>query len=137
MNHIVTKAREYLGTPWMHQGRVKHHGVDCVGLLVCVCRELGVVAPDWDVKGYSRIPDGKELMRHLHENLAYIERSDMVPGSVVCVAFDKHPQHVGIVGDYIHGGLSLIHADSRAGRVVEHRLLLGSTMRYVSAFKVK
>lgn len=137
MNEIVDRARAYLGTPWMHQGRVKGHGVDCVGLLVCICREMGTIAPDWDIKGYSRIPDGKQLMRHMHEQMILIDRSEMQPGSVVCVAFDKHPQHVGIVGDYVHGGLSLIHADSRAGKVVEHRLLFGATMRFVAAFKVK
>lgn len=136
MNAIVSAARGYLGTPWRHQGRVKGHGVDCVGLVVCVCRELGVVGPDWDVKGYSRVPDGKELERHLHENLSAIPRAEIAPGCVVCVAFDKHPQHVAIVGDYVHGGLSMIHAEMRSGKVVEHRLLFGGAMRFVSAFRI-
>lgn len=34
--------------------------------------------------------------------------------------WDIRPQHVGLLGDYVHGGLSLIHADAMFGAVVEH-----------------
>lgn len=128
-------ARSYLGTPWRHQARKKDVGVDCVGLVVCVAREIGIVAPDWDVKGYSRIPDGKMLVHHLDERLTRIDRADLRPGDVVCVIFDKHPQHVGIVGDYTHGGLSLIHSDSKRGKVLETRLVFSDAMRFAGAYR--
>lgn len=39
---IVATAREYIGTPWVHCGRVKGVGIDCSGLIDCVLGELGV-----------------------------------------------------------------------------------------------
>lgn len=134
---IVQTAREYLGTPYHHQGRVKGHGIDCVGLIVCVARECGRIDPSVEVTGYSRIPDGKSLMRHLHAHLDPIEKTDMQPGDVICVAFDKWPQHVGIVGNYWHGGLSIIHADNQRGSVIETRLMFSDYMRYVAAFRFR
>lgn len=135
MNAIVETARSWIGTPFHHQARCKGAGVDCVGLVLCVAKELGYVAQDFDVLGYSRRPDGVTLMHHLHAQLDEVSQADMRPGDVVCVAFDALPQHVGVVGDYLHGGLSIIHADSRHKRVVETRLMFGAAMRFVAAFR--
>ncbi len=133
--NIVALARSYIDTPYHHQGRVKGQGVDCVGLLVCIAREVGLVGPNWDVTGYSRIPDGVLLMRHLSANLNQVPYEAMRPGDFICVAFQKHPQHVGVVGDYRHGGLSIIHAHNPSGKVVETRLMFTTSMRFVSAFR--
>lgn len=130
-------ARSYIGTPFHHQARVPGVGLDCVGLVICVGRELGVFDPIFDVPGYSRYPDGVMLMRNLQMHLTQIEETDMAPGDIVCVAFEKFPQHVGIVGDYLYGGLSIIHAASKHGKVIETRLLFGSSMRFVAAFRFK
>lgn len=135
MNETVRIAREYIGTPYHHQARLKGHGVDCVGLVVCVARELGVLPSNVDVTGYGRIPDGKALMHHLTAHLDEVQKEDMAPGDVVCVAFDKWPQHVGILGNYIHGGLSLIHADMDRVKVIETRLMFSQAMRFVAAFR--
>lgn len=137
MNAIVDTARQWIGTPWHHQGRVKGVGVDCVGLVLCVARELGLVQSDFDVHGYSQVPDGKLLMHHLSDHMDEVSPADMQPGDVVCVAFDLHPQHVGILGDYVYGGLSMIHAASKYQRVIETRLLFSDAMRFVSAFRFR
>jgi cell wall-associated NlpC family hydrolase len=135
MNATVQAARSYLGTPFHHQARLKGLGVDCVGLVICVARALSIVAPGFDVGGYQREPDGHSLLRHLSERLLPVARADMAPGDVVCVAFDNHPDHVGFLGDYPGGGLSIIHASSKHGRVVETRLMFTPDMRFVSAFR--
>ena len=141
MNKVVEKAREYVGTPFHHQGRQKGVGIDCIGLIVCVAKELGIKSrtdPNaQDVVDYGRVPDGKLLFWHLNEHLLPVEQAAMQPGDIVCVAFDKHPQHVGIVGDYRHGGLSIIHAASKHGEVVETRLMFTAAMRFVAAFRFK
>lgn len=131
----VEIARSYIDTPYHHQGRVKGHGVDCVGLLVCVAKECGVFDDAWDVTGYSRIPDGVLLMKHLTENFPQVSQQEMCPGDFVCVAFDRYPQHVGIIGDYRHGGLSIIHAHNKSGKVIETRLMFSDAMRFVAAFR--
>lgn len=135
LHPAVAVARGYLGTPFHHQARVRGVGVDCVGLVICVARELGHLPPAWDVTGYARQPDGSQLMHHLADRLVPVPQADMRPGDVVCVAFARHPQHVGVVGDYVHGGLSLIHADGQRGRVLETRLLFTEAMRFVQAFR--
>jgi cell wall-associated NlpC family hydrolase len=127
-------ARRYIGTPYKHQGRVIGVGIDCVGLIVCVAREIGAVAPDFNVTGYPRIPDGHSLMRHLRERFIEIDQDEMRPGDVVCVSLTGYPTHIGIVGDYPGGRLSVIHATIHEQKVVEHRLMFTS-MKYESAFR--
>ena len=39
---IISKAREYLGVPWVHQGRDKTKGVDCSGFVINIYEELTV-----------------------------------------------------------------------------------------------
>lgn len=133
---IVETARLYLDTPYVHQGRLKGVGVDCVGLLICVARDIERIPADWDITGYARVPDGVQLMRRLRANAEEIEQSDMEPGDFICAAFREWPQHVGILGDYQHGGLSLIHASNRHAKVVEHRLLFSRQLRFVAAFRL-
>lgn len=135
MNNIVSIARRWVGTPFHHQARLERVGVDCVGLVICVAREIDAVPADWDVEGYGRVPDGKQLVHHLQQRLVPIAQAEMQLGDVVLVAFDSHPQHVGIVGNYLHGGLSIIHASGAHGRVLETRLLFSRAMRFVAAYR--
>lgn len=134
---IVAAARACLDTPYHHQARKPGVGLDCVGLVVCVGRTVGALNAGFDVRGYSRVPDGFSLVHHLGEQLNPVDRADMQPGDVVCVAFDGYPQHIGVLGDYVHGGLSIIHAASAAGRVIETRLLFTAAMRFVSAHRYR
>jgi cell wall-associated NlpC family hydrolase len=135
---IIQAARNYLGTPYLHQGRVRgpEGGVDCVGLCVCVARDLGIVAPDWDITGYRRLPDGFSLMHHLRESMA-AEVSDFEFGDLIVLTYDRLPHHVGIVGDYHGGGFSLIHANGAARCVEERPLVYGQGMEFVTAFRFK
>ena len=133
---IVDSARTWLGTPFVHQGRLKHKGVDCIGLVIGVARELAITDSDFDVTGYSRDPDGKSLIRLSLVHMSQISRESMQPGDVVVVRFGDHPQHFGVVGNYKHGGLSIIHAAMKNGAVVEQRLMFSSAMHFCAAFKL-
>lgn len=135
--HIVTEARTWLGTPFHHQARLHGVGVDCAGLCIGVARALNLVDPAWDVHGYDRNPDGATLMAACLEQLDPIDQAAMQPGDVVMVRFDTHPQHLGIVGNYRHGGHSIIHASGNAGSVIETRLMFSTAMQYVAAFKFR
>lgn len=134
---VVTCARTWINTPYQHQARLKGIGVDCAGLVIGVARELGVIAPDWDVQGYARQPDGVSLRGWCEDSMTPIRRDEMQPGDVVLVAFDSAPGHMGIVGDYLSEGLSIIHAlGVTAKRVVETRLMFSSSMRFVAAYQL-
>ena len=117
---VVAAARGHLETKWAHQGRLPGAALDCAGLVIVVARQLGLVAPDFDVNGYSRTPDGT-MLRWCDETMQRMETLEL--GAVLTLATAQEPQHMGIVGDYRHGGWSVIHAASNARRVIETRLM--------------
>lgn len=129
---VVAEARSWIGTPWTHQQRAKGVAVDCAGLIIGVARALSLVAPGFDIQGYVRVPDGSLLAR-CNEAMTRIDKATMQPGDVLVVATDNEPAHMGILGDYRHGGLSLIHAANGRG-VIEHRLMFARNLRFKAAF---
>ena len=74
---IVAKAREYVGTPFHHQARMKGVGVDCVGLLFGVGRDLGLA---WrDVGAYPDVPDPTTMRRLIGEQMNEIPVEGIEP----------------------------------------------------------
>jgi cell wall-associated NlpC family hydrolase len=134
---IVAEARSWIGTPYRDHGRIKGQGTDCVGLPVMVCRNVGLVAPDFDVPPYTQHPDGVTLMTWCRDLMTRVPKEKMQIGDLLVFAITVYPQHLAILGDYAHGGFSIIHAssDKRVMRVVESRLLLASPLNYITAFK--
>lgn len=119
---IVAWARETLGTPYQHQQRVNGMALDCAGVPAYVGVKLGM--PFEDVTDYGRLPIPAEMRAVLEKHMVRVQKSAMQPGDVVWMRIDREPQHLGILGDYKYGGLSLIHATNGIGKdeVVEHRL---------------
>jgi len=112
---IIEKAREYLGTPFVHQGRLKGIGVDCIGLIVGVASELKLF--EYDHAVYPRYSDGTLLMAHMRKVFVEISPDERQPGDVVIYwvqPHTKHPQHVGIVTD-----IGILHTYDIVKRVVE------------------
>jgi cell wall-associated NlpC family hydrolase len=135
---IVRVARSYVGTPFHHMGRVPGVGMDCSGVLICTGRELGLVPPDFDVPAYTPTPDGHSMIAWCDTHMKRISQEAMQPGDAILLVVDRHPQHLGILGNYSPGGLSIIHAANNASppRVIETRLLLSRTQRFVAAYQL-
>ena len=112
-NSIVEIARETIGSPFHHQGRVVGVGIDCVGVLVHVFERLGL--PYFDVKGYPRESTGSYLMDVLDKQPSLMATKDLKEGDLLLFAFSKFPQHVGV-----YTGTSIIHARYQHKKVVEH-----------------
>lgn len=111
----VEAARELIGTPWHHQGRIPGIGIDCIGMLVCTAIRRGI--PHMDSTDYHRKPTNGSLIRGL-------ERSGLVRGgpeiylsSVLAfwIRDKENPQHVGIRTDR-----GIIHTWESVGKCVEH-----------------
>jgi len=136
---VVSAARGWVGTPYHPSARLKGVGVDCAGLLIGVMRELSLCVPNWDVAPYLQIPDGHSMLAQCDEYLNRITRDEMQTGDVVCVIADEHPQHLGILADYRHGGFSVIHASNNksANRVIETRLMFTRVFRFVAAYSFR
>lgn len=131
---IVSEARLWLGTPFHHQGRARGAGVDCIGLVAGIAQGLRIRSFQADANGnalllsafdrldYAREPQGDLLRNAFSTLLRPIRPERMRAGDVALFTMARHPQHVAIIGDYAHGGFSLIHAYEPAGMVCEHRL---------------
>lgn len=126
---VLAEARDWLGTPFRHQGRRKGVGVDCIGLIVGVAHALGL--DPCDRTGYPRQPDGRSLEEALDRHLLRLGPGDMRPGDILLMRIRRLPQHVGILAER---GM-LIHAHSSAGRVVEMRLDARWWDRVVAAYR--
>lgn len=129
---VIDCAREWLGTRWQHQARVKGVGVDCAGLCIGVGRELDLLPADKDINGYGREPDGTLLQ--IADTFA-IRILNPVPGDVVVIAFNGRPMHFGILATAPDGAETLIHAYAQARKVVEHRLDAQWRARIVAAYR--
>ncbi len=120
---IVAAAREWLGTPYQHQQRMKGVGVDCANLVIAVGVELNVL--DWTpeafvkFKGYGRAPNPRRMLEAMELFLERLpEGESPQEGDVVWIEWARGlPMHIAILTD-----LGLIHAYSDVGRVVEHGL---------------
>lgn len=135
---LLDELRKCIGTPWKHQGRNPKVGLDCAGFGAHWLALNGIRVRDR--KDYGRDPDGSlwaELCRCLGEPIA--QGRDCAkrarPGDVVLMeyTFGAH-RHVGVIADAY--GLSLIHADSNMGRVVEHPLDARWARRIVGVWRL-
>ncbi|MCY1333619.1 putative phage cell wall peptidase, NlpC/P60 family [compost metagenome] len=114
---IIATARTMLKTPFRHQGRIPGLGLDCAGLLVCVCQALGLTIED--VQGYGRNPFNGLLEQAIRRQpfLREVPKAELQPGDVLLMRFTQAPQHIALVTD-----AGIIHAYEHSGAVVEHRL---------------
>lgn len=118
--HVVETARQWVGTPYRHQGRKKGHYVDCIGLIIGVGADLGttVIAPD----DYTDSPSGIMLMEKARVQFdEVLDRTEPLPGDIMVLwGWNRNePQHFAIRSE--HGGrATMIHAFSKRKLVVEH-----------------
>lgn len=131
---IVAESRTWLETPFKHQGRVKGAGVDCAGLIVGVCHALGLSS--FDKHDYDAEPDGVMLRATCEREMTAIPVAGIQPGDVLLFAFGGRPTHLAFVADYVHGGLSIVHGYSVAGKVIEQRMDSVWRRRIVAAYKL-
>lgn len=107
-NLIIATARGYLGTRFHHQGRIgktgsKGGGIDCLGLLVCVARDLdlhgknGERLADFDARDYPHQPDTVALRQKLESLLYPIHTTGIAPGDIALFNVEGSPQHMGII----------------------------------------
>jgi hypothetical protein len=117
---IINKEREYLGTRYRHQGRLKGVGVDCAGLVICTLKELNLT--DYDKTDYGRVPNGLEMQKLLFDRTDYVDSlDDAIDGDIILMRFEKDPQHLGFYVK-INNIPGIIHSHAGAKKVVEHNL---------------
>lgn len=129
---VRAAALGWVGVPFAHQGRSKEHGVDCVGLVLCVSRQLGLLPVDTDVTGYRRAPDGS-MLRLCDE---WMDRAPLADSHVAAVRFSVAPQHLAFLLPR-NDGLAFVHALERSGAVVVHRVDETWRRRIVASYRLR
>lgn len=114
---ILTAARQCLGTPFRHQGRLVGIGLDCAGVLIHVADQIGFGY--LDVAGYGRTPRQGQLEQALDDQpaLQRVSLADRQSGDVLLMRFNSDPQHLAVCA-----GETVIHAYEHVGKCCEHRL---------------
>lgn len=114
-------ARTYVGTPFEAMGRLKGAGVDCIGLVIGVGREMGVLGDDFKTPVYDANGDSALVVAGIETFCRPISLEEMAPGDIAGFEWLGETRHVGIVGAMPEGigGLSVIHAYFPMHRVVE------------------
>ena len=137
---VIADAHTWIGTPFVHQARVRGVGTDCIGLVGCIGRDRGTPdglawAADRVAGAYGRIPDPRTLLAGVDRYLDRIAPAVVTLADIVLMRFRDDPQHFAIVSrldpDYI------IHASSSAGEVVENRLDAVWRSRIVRAYRYR
>lgn len=138
---VAEASRTWIGTPYVHQSRGPkgdEGGCDCVGLLIGVAQELGIMPNDYNPNGYGRTGDAPMLETEMakwadlvidtqipmttNDVKAILQEGDVMifrPGGVIV--------HSAIVTKIDYGSgeeeqWGMVHAYSPMSKVVEHRI---------------
>lgn len=127
-NNIVEIAREFLGSPFKHQGRVKD-GIDCVGLIAAVCNRIMYPYVDGI---YKRKPTKGLVIAKLKESFRSILVNEATDGDILVFWVYKrnYDQHVAIKTDK-----GMIHTYADVGYVVENTINDFWSKRIMGAFR--
>lgn len=131
----------YVGTPYVHQGRVPGVGMDCPAWLIVGARECGIKPPDFNVTGYARTPDGHTLQAICEQHMTRLPSlADAIPGDAILCAFREsgRAQHLGMLVDATPGRMYWMQADGFRGKETRvTRLVLGGRfLQFVAAYRV-
>lgn len=120
---VVLEAREWLGTPFKHQGALKGVACDCIGLIKAIGMQHGLMEYDpnsaeaLSYANYSMMPDSRRMREALSRWFVSIPVAEAQIADFYFMAWGREPQHVALITD--HG---IIHSYSGVGKVVEHSL---------------
>jgi cell wall-associated NlpC family hydrolase len=130
---VVSCAREYLETPYKHQGRKKGVGIDCIGLPICICQDLRLST--YNNQNYGEAPAGMMLIERISTQCTAIKKEFAIDGDLLVFRINRLPQHCGILASK-GTRKTLIHAYQGCDRVKEHTYTSWWSDRLTHAFRL-
>ena len=103
-------------------------GVDCLGLLIGVAKELDILSKTrepfsaFDEMNYSLSPDGEYLKTMLTRLLYSVSVDEMQSGDIALFRMDNNPQHLAVINKSEDGSFTMVHAYAPSRMVVENSL---------------
>jgi NlpC/P60 family putative phage cell wall peptidase len=136
MHEVVRIARDWIGTPYRHQGTTKGVGCDCLGLIRGVWRTLYGIEPEtpgpYGTDWAERSGEERLLMAAERHCGPCMSRGCMQPGDLLLFRWraGMAAKHAGILS----GPGRFIHAYEQAG-VIESALVPGWERRIAGVFR--
>lgn len=136
---IIKEAESYIGTPFLHQGRLKGRGIDCANFIGNVARDAGV--GDVEIpNNYRPQEDGTAMMALLSKHLEFVPIEDRQAGDVLALCDEalrepNIPRHLAFVKEVTPATTFIIHASERGVRA--HRMNLHWLKRVHSCWRLK
>jgi cell wall-associated NlpC family hydrolase len=109
-NSVVEAARKYLGVKFAHTGR-SDKGLDCIGLVALVAKDLGYEFRD--NRNYSKRPHPDVMIRGI-EQFAKKVKGGWKPGDILVFSHASVPCHCAIAT----GDDTMIHCPATRPRKV-------------------
>lgn len=133
---VIAEARQWIGTPFHHQGYAKGVGTDCIGLVAGVGLALNIQgAKEWrddaSLHQYGRPPDPRFLLQTCARFLDRIVAPE--PADILLMSFEREPMHFAIMVEPSR----VVHALYGMGSVVEHRIDSGWHSRIRGAYSYR
>jgi hypothetical protein len=132
---VIAAGREWIGTPFVHQGRVKGVGVDCVGLAIGIAEDLGILTHDEALalpRDYRPLPDHLHMRDLLNKHMEAVWPPSAAEWVWLSVGV-RMPTHLAMLTD----NERMIHACSIQGSVVERRFKKSMHRVAKGAFRYK
>lgn len=121
-DQLIAEARRWIGTPWNPAGSERGVGVNCLGFLAGVARDLGLdglAAAFAPYGGHAVPPAPKTLLLGLRRHLVRVAVPAAQPGDIMLFDLGAGLRHVALLS----GPGTILHAHQTQGRVVEQRLV--------------
>lgn len=112
---IIAQARKYINVRWVHQGRSRELGLDCVGLLVVTAHDLGLST--YDFREYQPHPVGGDFLSHFEMNLVRIRPADELAGDILI--FKQHESMYPFHCAFLTGDATIVHSSLKRRKAVE------------------
>lgn len=138
---IVAEAESYVGTPFLHQGRLKHLGIDCAHFVANVINAVRINSPPIEIpEGYKPQEDGTIMMSMLGANAEFVLTEDRQAGDVIALLEESgghpdEPRHLVFIKDVTPKTTFIVHV-SRHG-VRSHRMDSAWMRRVHSVWRAK
>lgn len=129
---VVIAARQCLGTPFRHQGRIPGVGLDCLGLILYVGNSVGMPLKAPSVYPEDPAHQGLLAGAEANENLVRItDLTALQPGDILLIRIGTPVRHLAI-----YTGPTIIHVwASSVGCCCEHALDLRWRRRFAAAYR--
>jgi hypothetical protein len=114
---VLAAAMAYVGVRWKFLGRDKSQGIDCIGLLTGVARDLGYAFEE-TLDYTARAPDPEPYRDYVIGQTEPGAINCIRTGTILLLRSGMFPWHTGFAVMEKDGPPRMIHASIRARKVV-------------------